>query len=977
MTPRSLSAFVSRLIWLCMTPLLLLALWLAWDNLQGSERQHLREGSNLARNYALAVDQFLAERLNALHILAASPLADDPRRWRDLYAEAEGFRAGFGSQVIFADTDRRMLFNTRVPFDAPLPLLPLSKGRSAAPLALATGRAQVGDIVIGPVAGKPLVAVVVPGLRAGRVAHLMLTTLETAQLQQRLERVALPQGWALQLLDGSGAVIARRVPADFNAGREVDAQHRFTVPSSLSGWKVVLELPRDIHQAWWLRTGAFLAAAILLASLLGAMAGALAGRRISRAVSALASGEEELAGAEFTEVAAAWRRLDQARINWHGSEARFRQLFDQTPMPLALVASDGAVLALNTRFQDALGYTPADLPDAAAWFERAYPDPAARARAQASWFSASSGGDIGPREYRVTAKDGGERDMLISTVLLPEGTLAIFNDVTGQRRDEARLRLWGEAFEHARVGVAITDARRNTFIAVNPAFARERGYQPEQLAGQPIAVVFPPDIFQCFRQNLADLDASGHGVFESEHLGKDGRRFPVHLDITVLRDAEGQAISRIAYAQDITERIRAEAALAAMQTAALEVREQARLAALNQMEDAQVARREAEAVSAALRVSQERLQLLIEHAPAALAMFDRDMRYLVVSRRWLESFDLGDRDLIGLSHYAVFPEIDASLRAIHQRGLAGEVIRADEDRFVRADGKVQWLHWEMLPWHSVDGAIGGIVIFSEDITRLMAARREILELNAGLEQRVEQRTAELSAANQELDAFAYAVSHDLRAPLRAMNGFSQALEEDYGGQLSGEAKTYLDQISLASRKMSELIDGILTLSRSTRGDLRRDPVDLGEMARHQLSELARSEPARQVALEVADGLTARGDARMLEAVLANLLGNAWKYSGHVAAACIRVYAEARPDGRWFCVADNGAGFDQAHAERLFKPFQRLHRQDEFPGIGIGLATVQRIVQRHGGRIEARGEPGKGAVFCFTLAASATDKELGP
>lgn len=367
-----------------------------------------------------------------------------------------------------------------------------------------------------------------------------------------------------------------------------------------------------------------------------------------------------------------------------------------------------------------------------------------------------------------------------------------------------------------------------------------------------------------------------------------------------------------------------------------------------------------------LRQSEERLGLFIEHAPAALAMFDREMRYLAASRRWRDDYGLGEAALIGQSHYHIFPELGDEWKAVHQRGMAGEVIRCDEDRFVRADGRVQWLRWEMHPWHAAGGSVGGIVIFSEDITRFKQAEEEILRLNADLERRVVERTAELSAANRELDSFAYAVSHDLRAPLRAMNGFSQALIEDFGDTLQGEARLYLDQIILGSRKMGELIDGLLTLSRCTRGQLRRQEVDLSTMAAQLLAEMAREEPDRRVRWQIEPAIVAWVDRTMLEVALRNLLANAWKYTARREEANIRMYTEEAANRLRVCIADNGAGFEPAHADKLFQPFQRLHRQEEFPGIGIGLATVQRIVHRHGGDLTATGAKEQGAVFCFSL-----------
>ena len=248
---------------------------------------------------------------------------------------------------------------------------------------------------------------------------------------------------------------------------------------------------------------------------------------------------------------------------------------------------------------------------------------------------------------------------------------------------------------------------------------------------------------------------------------------------------------------------------------------------------------------------------------------------------------------------------------------------------------------------------------------LMARKRAGLEIEQ-LNRELNLTVSQLQGANQELEAFAYSVSHDLRAPLRAMGSFSAALVEDFGDRLEEEARDYLDEIVIGSRHMGQLIDGLLTLSRSTRGELHSDLVDLTLMAHHIQNELAQSEPERGMQWQVDPGLITRGDARMIEVVMNNLLGNAWKYTAGTAQAKIRIYAEQDGDERYFCVADNGAGFDMAHAGKLFQPFQRLHRQDEFPGIGIGLATVQRIVHRHGGKIQGAGEPRKGAIFRFSL-----------
>jgi PAS domain S-box-containing protein len=257
-------------------------------------------------------------------------------------------------------------------------------------------------------------------------------------------------------------------------------------------------------------------------------------------------------------------------------------------------------------------------------------------------------------------------------------------------------------------------------------------------------------------------------------------------------------------------------------------------------------------------------------------------------------------------------------------------------------------------------------LYARDMTALFLARDEIRLLNVGLEQRVTQRTAQLEAANKELEAFSYSVSHDLRAPLRGIDGWSMALLEDYSSLLDEQGKTYLNRVRFETQRMGDLIDDLLQFSRLARVEMCTERVDLGSMARRIAARLRESEPQRQVKFKIQKGLSARCDAHLMEVALTNLLNNAFKFTSKTRDARIE-FGQTEIEGQCtFFVRDNGAGFDMAFSQKLFGVFQRLHNASEFPGTGVGLATVQRILHRHGGRIWAESAVNRGATFYFTL-----------
>lgn len=305
----------------------------------------------------------------------------------------------------------------------------------------------------------------------------------------------------------------------------------------------------------------------------------------------------------------------------------------------------------------------------------------------------------------------------------------------------------------------------------------------------------------------------------------------------------------------------------------------------------------------------------------------------------------------------------------------GQPVRKFTMRVTRPDNEPRWIQMDAVPIVGPDGVSIAVTSFI-DVTERKRAEEEVRQLNADLEDRVAERTSELSAANRELEAFSYSVSHDLRAPLRSIDGFSQALLEDYGDELDATAKEYLGRVRAGSQRMAQLIDDLITLSSVTRQEMRWERVDLTELAHAVASVLSEREPEREVTLRIAPGLRAHGDPGLLRVALENLLDNAWKFTRNHPEATIEM-GIARVKGKQvYFIRDDGAGFDMAYADKLFGPFQRLHSVQEFEGTGIGLATVERVIRRHGGALWGEGQLERGATFYFTLPEGRTRTSAG-
>jgi PAS domain S-box-containing protein len=366
----------------------------------------------------------------------------------------------------------------------------------------------------------------------------------------------------------------------------------------------------------------------------------------------------------------------------------------------------------------------------------------------------------------------------------------------------------------------------------------------------------------------------------------------------------------------------------------------------------------------------ERFEAIFQHTPnVAIQGYDAHHRLMHWNHASETMYGIAARDAIGRDTRSLLghsPEtaarLETAIDAVFKSGVAAE---PEEWRFLIQGGREIWVLSTLFPVTS-GGAVVEVFFMDVDITELKHANASVNRLIVELEARVAERTAELAELNRELEAFSYSVSHDLRAPLRSIEGFGRLLEQDYADRLDAVGLDYIGRMTRSAKRLALLIDDLLELTRIERARIRPADVDLGALADEIVEELRHGAPQRHVEVAIAAGMLARGDSQLLRIALQNLIENAWKYTGRTAGARIAFGCEICAEGPVYHVRDNGAGFDMAYADKLFAPFQRLHNVQEFEGSGVGLATVARVLRRHNGRIWAEASPGQGATFYFTL-----------
>ncbi len=629
-----------------------------------------------------------------------------------------------------------------------------------------------------------------------------------------------------------------------------------------------------------------------------------------------------------------------AQLAMEESEARFRAVFEQASVGIAIreFSTQPRFLKVNRKLCQILGYSESELLQKTT--TELTPDDEVDAAHEKN--RQLMGGEITSysRRKRYKHKNGRNIWVNLSVSRFEEGShdkktpylISVIADISDQMESEAHV-LESEAryrqiFALTPLPMYLRHEDQLYFIDVNDACLKMYGYTREKMLTMTLLDMQTPSGRERYLQQ-SEMPA---GVVERQHrqhVRSNGEVIDVEI-YSYPTTLAGDRV-RLVLIRDMTDQLRME-----------------RL----------------------LRDNEARLRAIADNLPAVIAFFD-DKRQLQYSNiafdRWFGSASLDVRGGVlrvgqDVSRYS------ETLHPLLERALRGDEITTERSLDTQTGARVARL--TLIPHVADDGSVTGVHLMGYDLTDFRHAEAEVRHLNEQLERRVEQRTRALAAANRELESFSYSVSHDLRAPLRTIDGFSQILLDEYAAKLDDTGRGYLERVRAGSQRMAKLIDDLLELARVTRRDPQIRECDLSGLAREIVTELSVAHPQRNVRVEVAPGMAVAADVGLLRIALDNLLRNAWKFTSLEDNAVIEVGCVESADGRTYFVRDNGVGFDMAYVNKLFGAFQRLHSESEFQGTGIGLALVQRVIRRHGGQVWAEAEPDVGATFYFTLPVQA-------
>ena len=623
-------------------------------------------------------------------------------------------------------------------------------------------------------------------------------------------------------------------------------------------------------------------------------------------------------------------RLWRAEAALKANEELMRTTFDQAAIGVVHTSLDRRYLLVNQKFCDMLGYSRDELLTMRS-NDITYPDDLLD---EGTYLKRLLEGDLNiySGEKRYVRKDG--------KVIWTNRTVSLARDSAGKpqyfirmiedisKRKEAEDRFHA-TFEQAAVGIAHIAADNFHILLANRKFCDLLGYTQDELIGTDSRTRSPPDDMPVRNAERAQILAGTIKTSSCERqlLRKDGSLLWVNRSLSLVRDPAGQPQYFISVIEDITERKRAGET-------------QAQLAAIVENANDAIIGRTLDGTITSWNAAAERI------------------------------FGYSASEAIGRSSNILTPEPLRKLAENNENLWRGIMIPARERKRVTKDGRIISVISSISPVRNEAGEVVSAAIITHDISELKQAQRELEQLNRELDQRVTARTADLTAANSELEAFSYSVAHDLRAPLRAINGYSALVLEAGEGKLDQALVDDIKRVRAASKRMGEVVDDLLNLTRLSRQEMQWREFDLSKLAASVVASLTEAHPERDVPVTIQPGMNTNGDFGLMRAVLENLIGNAWKFTAKTGAARIKIGAEQRDGQTVYYVRDNGAGFDMKYAHKLFAPFQRLHRSDEFEGTGIGLATVKKIIQRHGGKIWIESAVNLGTTVFFSICKPA-------